>query len=640
MAIDKQHVKDLWNKGNETEAQQLIDDIKDVAKVFFTSSEWSGIFTNSSKINKGVKDKLVKFIRNDSKVIFGSGEYAVRKNDSIEDDALRKSLSDNIDEVKSDYFYNKILFLRTVDIDNTCKLEKHFICISKEDVLNSLYKKFCDENILDAELKNKTWANKSSAICEKCYDILNEGKTKGEEGFVDKSFENDIKIYKYIIEPLTYGANPVLANDFDLFPNIILYGAPGTGKTFHVENALQMLAKDPNRYKKVQFHPGFGYEEFIEGLKPVGINDATGALEFEVVNGVFKDLCIEANKHPEEDYFFVADEINRANLSAVFGETLSLLEKDYRVQDITDVKNMRQTPLSQLIKAEIEKADDKKSQEIKEKQFYCDDNKEVYFGIPKNVYFIGMMNDVDKSIDSFDLALRRRFKWVRMDCDYDVVRNKLRSDGVGNSYVERYINSCKRLNGFISGDTELYKSNNKQASLGFGKAYEFGHAYYLKIGKKGDAIYRKQYSNFFDNHIAPVLSEYIRSFVEEKRVDQKIKDAKCVFTQYAPEVIDNSSFEAQMKKQWENVGIASDCTALTTKCQKINNTINSKHGPAYRLSPKAFVDLFTKDENDKKGLIDKGSLPGSKVEKEFINNEDNQKNKLKVLFEIPLNIWE
>jgi len=105
-------------------------------------------------------------------------------------------------------------------------------------------------------------------------------------------------------------------------PNVILYGPPGTGKTFSTKNSLDFVCQgDSSRYEILQFHPSFTYEDFIEGIKPKGVSK-DGNIRFELVNGVFKNFCIKAKEQPNKDFYFVVDEINRANLSTVFGETL------------------------------------------------------------------------------------------------------------------------------------------------------------------------------------------------------------------------------------------------------------------------------------------------------------------------------
>jgi len=196
--------------------------------------------------------------------------------------------------------------------------------------------------------------------------------------------------------------------------NIIYYGAPGTGKTYTVQNAIKqkMLLENAKSFF-TQFHPSFGYEDFIEGLKPSLKN---GATELVLTDGIFKKFCKEAmselkdarkkNREPI-DYYFLADEINRAELSSVFGELLLCIEESKRVDfdkdgNIKDGSMLISTQYSYLYKDENDTV--------------VVDNGKYKFGVPANLYFIGTMNDIDRSIDSFDLALRRRFLWERMDC--------------------------------------------------------------------------------------------------------------------------------------------------------------------------------------------------------------------------------
>ncbi len=253
-----------------------------------------------------------------------------------------------------------------------------------------------------------------------------------------------------------------IANDHS--PNVILYGPPGTGKTYSVMQMIKLLCKgDSEQYKHIQFHPSYTYEDFIEGIKPKGVGK-DGNIKFELVNGHFKEFCIKVKKLNEEaieeykknnpkdkklknlklePYFFIVDEINRANLSSVFGETLSLLEKDYRhvVTDEGD-NGLIATQYSALIEA----LDDKKGL-----AYHTNKKGKVEFGIPNNIYFIGMMNDVDKSIDTFDLALRRRFKWIRKDCDYEVIVDEtLRKNGDCFTNIDQYKQCAEKLNSYIS----------------------------------------------------------------------------------------------------------------------------------------------------------------------------------------------
>ena len=306
-------------------------------------------------------------------------------------------------------------------------------------------------------------------------------------------------------------------------PNVIFYGAPGTGKTFTVKKALYNVP--PDQILFVQFHPGFSYEDFIEGIKPTGI-DEHGNLKFEIINGVFKDFCIKARDNSEKEYYFVADEINRANLSAVFGEVLSLLERDYRFDpnDRSKWKTcLRSTPLSKAIES---------LQDEKEKlAFIIDVNGKVLFGIPKNIHFIGMMNDVDKSIDTFDLALRRRFVWIRKDFDAKALREILHEKRylVKNEVLKQYIKDCETLNSFISG-CEPRNGKVPEGALNLGKSFEFGHAFYKDVNVSNNGkISKNAKEELFDNHLAPTLREYCRSFFNETEIDKKISKAKNVF---------------------------------------------------------------------------------------------------------------
>lgn len=292
-------------------------------------------------------------------------------------------------------------------------------------------------------------------------------------------------------------------------PNVIMYGPPGTGKTYSVVNSLDFVCQgDSSRYELLQFHPSFTYEDFIEGIKPKGVSK-DGNIRFELVNGVFKNFCIKAKNNPGKPFYFVVDEINRANLSSVFGETLSLLEKDYR-HDGINKRNLIRTQYSTLIEDLIK--EDKKYESLA----YTIDNNEVKFGVPENVFFIGMMNDVDKSIDAFDLALRRRFKWIRKDCDYDVIEEETRFKRKEDfSNINQYLKACEKLNNYIS------------AELGLGKSYEFGHSFFMKMSDiaKRKEITQHNLETLFNLYLRPTLKEYLRAVFAESELDGKLDEA-------------------------------------------------------------------------------------------------------------------
>ena len=305
--------------------------------------------------------------------------------------------------------------------------------------------------------------------------------------------------------------------------NIIYYGAPGTGKTKFVKDCLDILDPNHDKTQWVQFHSGFEYEDFIDGIKPNGIQN--GNLNLALTNGIFKEFCLKASQNEKENFFFIVDEINRADIAAVFGETLSLLEENYRGKSIK-TKNYA------LSKQE--------------------------FSIPSNVYFIGMMNDVDKSIDCFDLALRRRFAWVLMRCDYEVLSDldkkysgyKEKCEKLNNyitndlkylvEYKDETINSIKYYDNTESrdkaydelspnaSDKDKEKENDKKryektSALNLGRAYEIGHSYFLKKDDSTDE------QVIWDRHIEPILREYIRTQFGDGEVEKKLKMAKKIF---------------------------------------------------------------------------------------------------------------
>ena len=282
--------------------------------------------------------------------------------------------------------------------------------------------------------------------------------------------------------------------------NIIYYGAPGTGKTKFVKDCLDIL--DPNRTRTewIQFHSGFEYEDFIDGIKPIGIQN--GNLNLALTNGVFKEFCLKAAQNEKENFFFIVDEINRADIAAVFGETLSLLEENYRGKS-SAIKIKNSALMEDIIVSDASK------------KSLCIDygNLQTKFYIPANIYFIGMMNDVDKSIDCFDLALRRRFAWVLMECNYDVVEN---------ATDEAYKTKCENLNQYITGKTYELNGKQEQDGLNLGRAYEIGHSYFLKK----EAMSEQQ---IWNRHIEPILREYIRTQFGDRDAEDKLNIAREIF---------------------------------------------------------------------------------------------------------------
>ncbi|MCI9622552.1 MAG: EVE domain-containing protein [Lachnospiraceae bacterium] len=233
--------------------------------------------------------------------------------------------------------------------------------------------------------------------------------------------------------------------------NIILQGAPGVGKTFAARRlAYSIMGEiDDERIEFVQFHQNYSYEDFVMGYKPVGDG-------FELKYGIFYQFCQKAANHPEKDYFFIIDEINRGNMSKIFGELLMLIEADYRDKKATLAYNG------------------------------------LGFSVPKRIHIIGMMNTADRSLAMIDYALRRRFSFFDMEPGFD-------SEGFIN-YQKGFANDTFNL--LIERIKELNKEIMQDKSLGRG--FCIGHSYFC--GAEGCT--EEWMKDVVDFDILPMLSEY------------------------------------------------------------------------------------------------------------------------------------
>ena len=246
--------------------------------------------------------------------------------------------------------------------------------------------------------------------------------------------------------------------------NIILQGAPGVGKTYCAKRLAYTLMgeKDDSRIEFVQFHQNYSYEDFVMGYKPIEGGS------FELKKGVFYDFCQKAKVDADKDYFFIIDEINRGNLSKIFGELLMLIEKDYRGEAVT--------------------------------MAYSDEK----FHVPTNVHIIGMMNTADRSLAMIDYALRRRFSFVEICPGFE-------SEGF-KQYQENL--NHDRFNKLIKCIVDLNEKIRKDDSLGSG--FEIGHSYFCNQERVDDDWLH----SVIEFDLIPMLQEYWfddRSKAEEWR---------------------------------------------------------------------------------------------------------------------------
>lgn len=232
--------------------------------------------------------------------------------------------------------------------------------------------------------------------------------------------------------------------------NVILEGAPGVGKTFAARRLAWALMgkKDDSRIELVQFHQSYSYEDFILGYKPDGAG-------FTLKEGVFYQFCEKAAARPEEDFFFLIDEINRGNLSRIFGEMLMAVEREYRGTAVRLPEGDR------------------------------------LFSVPENVYLIGMMNTADRSLALMDYALRRRFGFFEMRPGFDSEGFRAYGAELHSPKFDALIQAVKELNQAIAGDPSL------------GRGFCIGHSYFCG----GDGT-EEWMESVVEYDLLPTLDEY------------------------------------------------------------------------------------------------------------------------------------
>jgi Cdc6-like AAA superfamily ATPase len=282
-------------------------------------------------------------------------------------------------------------------------------------------------------------------------------------------------IDKYI-EFLKFGdievEEPIEPIDNNITKNIILYGAPGVGKTHNYQRIISMIEngkkekeifntvtnnksslhvelnseafqaiKDEKRVEFVTFHQSYSYEDFIEGFRPSENN-------IKLENGIFKNLCDEASKS-KQNFYIVIDEINRGNISKIFGELITLIEEDKRDKYEVTLPYSKEP-----------------------------------FKIPSNLYIIATMNSTDKSIATIDIALRRRFTFLKMKPNLELVKN----------------DEAKKL----------MEKLNKFIGENLSEDYMLGHSYFM--GEEIDLEFIKEYK------IKPLLEEYF--YADEEKLKE------------------------------------------------------------------------------------------------------------------------
>ncbi|MCL2746692.1 MAG: EVE domain-containing protein [Coriobacteriia bacterium] len=267
-----------------------------------------------------------------------------------------------------------------------------------------------------------------------------ENKSFAQEDFLENVFM-DQKEYLELVE--------LLENK----RNLILQGAPGVGKTYAARLlAYSILGEvDKKKVKLIQFHQNYSYEDFMMGYRPVEDR-------FELKKGVFYKFCREASNNPDNKYFLLIDEINRGNMSKIFGELLMLIEKTYRGEPIALAYN------------------------------------EELFSVPKNLYIVGMMNTADRSIALIDYALRRRFSFYEMTPAFGKPSFDVYQEGLGSKSFDSLIRQIVELNDEIAKDSSL------------GNGFMLGHSYFCNRTKVDCT--REWLEQIVKFELVPALKEY------------------------------------------------------------------------------------------------------------------------------------
>ena len=432
--------------------------------------------------------------------LVGASWDRVNKTDEfIENEIWQNGYDDKyLDEVKHVKVGDKIVIKTTYTMKNNLPFEYNNKTASVMDIvaIGTVTKNLKDGKNLEVNWNNKldepkkwyfgSWRDTIQEIKrEKSWkeadllDFIFEGKEQDYNKFLndktdeaselsDKIEQEVMELDKNIINPYTKQnfLNEVFMTETDYDKlvallkykkNIILQGAPGVGKTFTAKRLAYSLigTEDDSRIAMVQFHQNYSYEDFVMGYRP----SENG---FELRRGVFYDFCEKARNDINNEYYFIIDEINRANLSSVFGELLMLVENDYRDKHVNLVYK-----------------------------------KDELFSVPHNVYIIGMMNTADRSIAMIDYALRRRFSFFTMKPGFESNGFMVWQHKVSNDVFDTLIEKIKKLNADIAADDSL------------GEGFCIGHSYFVYDEKNIPANGVEAWlRNVVYYDICPMLDEY------------------------------------------------------------------------------------------------------------------------------------
>ena len=539
--------------------------LKDLGAVGGSSSAVHGIYYSpKSKCyrngkNEGISQEICSeqtektSSNNNAQSYFTEGTYRFIKGElGIDKDSVA------IESCYSNCKPNAVVLNKIYYLFNMEKSDTKLIPIFKEDSLDNVVKQI----VLDESTQLNNWESKSQAIFEQFVTFLDSKQNKITEldSIPTASGADNNKVeYVTINEGLkstainlfksycfgcffwsTFENQGGLSNKIDELTsrgdkNIILTGAPGTGKTFACqsyareqvsnfiyENNLEKAEGKQSAYltvdyfiKTVQFHPGYDYSDFIEGLRPKKVDSN---IIYDRKDGIFKNFCrqvVEFNKNHKyanlaesAKFFFIIDEINRGEVSKIFGEAFSMIETDKRApvdSKSEDVSNKVDTQYSSLI--------EDKDNDPFQHGFY----------IPENVYILATMNEIDRRLEAMDFAFRRRFSWLTVN-----VQDTL-NEIIVNSVLDDCTNSVSK---HMSEIEKSFNELNKLIKKNLGPDYMLGGSYLTSLKNSSKTSVKTLKEELWNNHLEPIIKDYIKGSEDKienykaKFVDSKKEDSK------------------------------------------------------------------------------------------------------------------